>query len=428
VRLARRLSAPVALVAATVVATPAAATFGPPLDLSAPGRHAFDPQVAMDPAGNALFTWSRDDGADSRIQARVRSAAGLLGGSQTLSAAGQDATLPRVAVDDQGDAVFTWLRSDGTHRRVEARARTAGGALGAVQILSGAGQAAQEPQVAVDADGDAVFAWYRQVGAHQRIQVRARSAAGVLSPVQTVSPLGDADGARVALDADGDAIISWLFFDGENFRLQARARTAAGALSAIQTLSRPGSASSADLAIDGDGDAVFVWQWFDSPNLRVETRTRSAAGALSAIQPLSAAGADATQADVAVAPSGEVVYTWRLHDGTRQRVQARPRSGAGALGATQTLSGRTVDVIDPEVAVDDGGAAVFTWARFDATTQVIEARERTAAGTLFALQVLSDDARPSGDPHVAVDADGDAATVWERHDGSNFRIQAAFGP
>ena len=43
---------------------------------------------------------------------------------KTLSAAGQTAFDPQVAVDADGDAVFTWARYDGTESRVQARARS----------------------------------------------------------------------------------------------------------------------------------------------------------------------------------------------------------------------------------------------------------------------------------------------------------------
>ncbi len=105
----------------------------------------------------------------------------------TLSSAGQSATDPQVAVDADGDAIFSWARSDGTNQRIQARARSAAGALGAVETVSGAGQNAFSPRVAIDDDGDAVFVWARSDGTNQRIQARARSAAGVLGPVQTLS-------------------------------------------------------------------------------------------------------------------------------------------------------------------------------------------------------------------------------------------------
>jgi hypothetical protein len=140
--------------------------------LSAPGQNAGGPQVAVDAAGDAVFTWDRSDGTYSRVQARARSAAGVLSPVQTLSAPGQHAGAPQVAVDTDGDAVLTWARSDGTNTRVKARARTAAGILSPVQTLSAPGHNAGLPQVGVDTDGDAVVTWWRfdGDGTNNRVQ------------------------------------------------------------------------------------------------------------------------------------------------------------------------------------------------------------------------------------------------------------------
>jgi hypothetical protein len=115
-----------ALLAGAMAATPAAATFGAPFNLSTAGQNATNADVAVDADGDAVFIWRRFNGTNFRAQARARSAAGALGPVQDLSAAGQDASNPRVAVDDDGDAVFAWQRSDGTNLRIQARAALRG--------------------------------------------------------------------------------------------------------------------------------------------------------------------------------------------------------------------------------------------------------------------------------------------------------------
>jgi hypothetical protein len=438
-RLRRGLSVLVgALVVGAVAASPAAATFGAPFDLSAAGQDASDPlsasdpQVAVDANGNAVFAWQRFDGANYRVQARARSAAGVLSAVQTLSSSGRDAVAPQVAVDAKGNAVFTWIRSDGANLRVQARARSAAGALSAVQTLSAAGSSAFNPQVAVDANGNAVFAWQRFDGANRRVQARARSAAGVLSAVQDISEAGqDAFNPHVAVDTNGVAVFAWRRSDGANSRVQTRVRGAGGALSAVQTLSAAGrDASEPQLAVNGGGKAVFTWLLFDSDaNYRAQARARSAAGALSGVQNLSAAGQDASDPRVAVDGDGDAVFAWQRFDGANLRVQARARSAAGALSPVQDLSAVGQDAAQPRVGVDTGGDAVFAWRRADHPgVDVIQAREQTAAGALFAVQTLSDAERNASSPQVAVGAGGDAASTWTRFDGANWRVQAAIGP
>jgi uncharacterized protein YheU (UPF0270 family) len=448
------------------------ATFTSPQTLSAAGQSAFFPQVAVDQGGNAVFVWQRFDGTNYRIQARARTAAGVLSATQTLSAPGQDASNPQVGVDQSGDAVFVWSRYDGTGRcspvgcfRIEARARTAAGVLSATQTLSARGQHAVGPQVAVDQSGNAVFVWQRPDGSEScyspgcsRIQARARTAAGALSATQTLSAAGqNAYDPQVGIDQSDNAVFVWRRYDGTTgcggtvgcSRIQARARTAAGALSATQTLSAPPDAFVPQVGVDQSGNAVFVWQRYDGTRgcgapgcLRIQARARTAAGVLSATQDLSDAGQSAYDPQVGVDQNGNAVFAWRRYDGTGpcsfkgcSRVQARARTAAGVLSATQDLSdaGRHAD--QPQVGVDQSGNAVFVWRRRDGTTDCdgascdrIQARARTAAGALSATQTLSAAGQHADQPQVGVDQSGNAAAAWERYDGLYWRIQASVGP
>jgi hypothetical protein len=441
-RLAGRLSGALvaALLAGAVAATPASAAWSAPFALSSSGQNATNPQVAVDDDGEAVFVWERVDASgDLRIQARARSAAGALSPVQTLSDAGEDASLPQVAVDAVGDAVFTWRRFDGTNNRIQARARSASGTLSAVQTLSTSGRNADMPQVAVDTTGDAVFTWSRFDGTNWRAQVRARSAAGTLSAVKHLSPIGqNAYYPHVAVDADGDAVFVWERFDGANWRAQAVARSAAGTLSPVQTLSAAGeSALFPQVAVDDDGDAVFTWRRFDGSGdfccWRAQARARSAAGILSAVQTLSSSGQPAFDPHVAVDADGDAVFAWVREDGSGTfccfRAQAKARSAAGTLSGVQTLSEAGQNAQSARVAVDADGDAVFTWERSDGTNVRVQARTRSANGALSRpVQTLSSAGQDAKIPQVAVDTTGDAVATWRRSDGTNTRVQGAVGP
>ena len=79
-----------------------------PQDLSAAGQHAYDPQVAVDGRGNAIAVWQRFDGTNTIVQAAVRAARASFGAPQDLSTAGQTAYDPQVAVDGRGNAIAVW--------------------------------------------------------------------------------------------------------------------------------------------------------------------------------------------------------------------------------------------------------------------------------------------------------------------------------
>ena len=66
--------------AGAIAAAPADATFAARFNVSAGVRLGFNPSVAMNDNGRAIFVWSERDGADNvRVKARTRSASGVLG-------------------------------------------------------------------------------------------------------------------------------------------------------------------------------------------------------------------------------------------------------------------------------------------------------------------------------------------------------------
>jgi hypothetical protein len=291
----------------------------------------------------------------------------------TLSAAGKDANSAQVAIDAQGDAVFVWRRFDGTNWRIQSRARSATGALGPIQNLSAAGQNASQPQVGVDSDGDAVFVWRRYDGPCCRILSRARSAAGTLGPVQALS----AGGGRLAtlpqlgVDNGGHAVFVWARSDGTYWRVQTRRRSATGALGPIETLSPVGHGLTPQVAVDPAGRAVFAWQ----RGPRIEARARSTAGALGPVQTLSPPPGPndnyARSPQVGVDAQGNAVFTWEFHEASpsaprgASRIQTRARSAAGALTPVQNLVSPAMGSggcgCEPQLAVDPTGDAVFAW-------------------------------------------------------------------
>ncbi|MGZ6638599.1 MAG: hypothetical protein ACXVII_37790 [Solirubrobacteraceae bacterium] len=132
--------------------------------------------MAVDGQGNAIAVWQRSDGTNTIVQAAARAAGGSFGAPQDLSAAGQKAGFPEVALDGQGNAIAVWQRFDGTNFIMQAAVRAAGGSFGAPQDLSAAGQTANDPQVAVDGRGNAIAVWSRSNGTNYIVQAAARAA------------------------------------------------------------------------------------------------------------------------------------------------------------------------------------------------------------------------------------------------------------
>ena len=278
-----------------------AGLLGPVMDLSAPGTDTFGVQLAMNASGDAVFTWVLDNpGTEpNRIQVRRLSPTGVLGPMQTITPPRTNVGFTRVGVDQAGDAVFVWGLFDNPIRS-QTRGLSAAGVLSPIKTLAPPGEDSSNPALAVDADGDAVFSWARVPSGVDEfiIRTRARSAAGELSRIQnvaTVPIIGDEFwDPSLAIDADGDAVFAWLGRDGTNWRVQTRARSASGAISPSQYVSVAGQDASRDapplVGMTSGGSAVFAWEQTASPANVIQARVGDPDGSLRATQTLTDPG------------------------------------------------------------------------------------------------------------------------------------------
>ncbi|MEO8019215.1 MAG: Ig-like domain-containing protein [Pseudomonadota bacterium] len=125
----------------------------------APGT---SPRVAVDPAGNAIAVWQHSD--LSRAQTDIWSnhyAPGVGWGSEALieSQKKGDANMAHVALDPSGNAIAVWKESDGVRPNIWANRYTAGTGWGIAQLIEKDDGYASEPELAVDADGNAFAIW-----------------------------------------------------------------------------------------------------------------------------------------------------------------------------------------------------------------------------------------------------------------------------
>lgn len=183
------------------------------------------------------------------------------------------------------------------------------------------------------------------------------------------------------------------------------------------------------VAVDSTGVTHFAWTRSDGANLRIQYRSRNASGAFGAVQNISDAGQSASDPDIAVDPSNNVLLTWSRTDGTNIRVQSAFKTAAGSFSAPLTISDPGFDATKPEVDFDNTGKALLIWQRFDGTRLRVQATTRTAgvAGVFANETTLSEGGQdafnPKGDAGPDVDANGVA--VWTRSDGTKLRVQSA---
>ena len=401
----------------------AAPAWLPSIPLSAAANVSTDPQVAMAPDGDAVAVWTSYNGARYVVQAAVRPAGGAFAAPVDLSAAGESAYDPQVAIDPAGDAIVVWSGSTGANYVVRATTRPAGGTFAAAVDLSAAGQDAGQPQVALDDAGGAIAVWERSNGTDSIVQAAVRPAGGTFTAPVDLSLAGrGAYDPQVALDRDGDAIAVWKRFSGTNFIVQAAVRPAGGTFAGPTDLSAAGrSAQAPQVAIDQDGDAIAVWERSNGANLVVQAAVRPAGGTFAAPVDLSAAGENGQDPQVAVGQAGKAVCVWRRSNGTNMIVQASLRPAGGAFAAPRDLSSAGQDTSDPQVAIDPDGDATAVW---HTDQGVVRAAARPAGGEFAAAVALSAAGQTATQPRVAIDRAGDAISVWRAVTGLTAVVHA----
>jgi hypothetical protein len=231
--------------------------FSAPLDLTPAGENTA-PQVAVDGAGDATVVWYGSLGSYDLAQVATVTD-GMPSPPVTLSATGKNAVLPTVAMNDRGDTVVAWTRGEGPDGVVQASFRPAGGAFGVPVSLSTGGEVASDPRVAIDEAGDATVVWDR---AGEVVEEATRPAGtGSFSKAAAISDVAEpAIQPFVAMNAEGDTAVTWTGFNGTDELVQVAVRPAGGTFgNAVSVSSAGGNAALPQVALDGRGDPSIVW-------------------------------------------------------------------------------------------------------------------------------------------------------------------------
>ena len=344
-----------------------------------------------------------------------------------LSDPGGDAGLHDVAIDPAGDSVAVWTRWDGSDWRVQVRDRSAAGVLGPARTISNAGRDASHPVVAVDPAGNATIVWSRYDGLNWQIQARTLSTFGVLgaAPLDVSDPVLSNSEPQVGADAAGNIVMTWIANDGVTDRIQARTLSPAGALGPVHELSTPGRNTWApQLAVAPNGDTAMTWIEFDGVNERIYARTLSAAGVVGGLVPISAAGQDGHYSQVAINANSDAQLVWERFDGADNRIQTRSLSAAGVRGPVTTISDAGQDANFPQLSIDGAGNTFFAWQRFDGADDRAQISTLSAAGVFGMPVTISNPGEPAYHTQIGADAGGTAVVTYQRSDGANARIRA----
>jgi len=200
-------------------------------------------------------------------------------------------------------------------------------------------------------------------------------------------------------------------------------------LSAINISAAGEDAFEPQVVVDGSGNVHSVWTRSDGTHFRIQYATRTPGGAWSTPVNLSDPGESASQPQIDVDASGNVLVVWSRSDGTDLRIQATYKPAAGSFSTPVNVSDPGFSANEPQIDFDGSGKAIAAWSRFDGTNLRIQASVRGAgSGGTFANEVtLSESGQDAFDAHVQAgpNVDANGVVVWTRSDGTKLRVQSS---
>ncbi len=398
-----------------------------PEPFSPPAGGALTPDVAVNPDGSAVAAWVQpQSGGTFVVQAGLREFGGSWAAPQTLSAPSSSQSLdPDVAIDADGNAVVAWsLPSSASVSAVQARLRPfALGAWQPVQTLSTAGALAVRPEVTIGPSGGAVAAWLEQAPGQGLGQVQTAAREAASGAFSAPAPLGPSGAFGVTLDADGAGTTLAVVQVGgpPSSTWQTALRPPGGPFGVLQALPTP-SPPIVDAAVGAGGRQFAVGPEPGEDPKVVVFSTRTGAGAWSAFAPISPAGpaVEVSAAQVALDGDGNPTVLWQRAvkksngQGNVATTVAAEGPAAGPFGAPVRLS--PADKAAPTVGlgVNAQGTAVALWGRTSGSNDGLEAAVRLgpSASWLSPEEVLAPEAGLGASVRPGVTADGIAVASF----------------
>jgi len=308
---------------------------------SGAGHFAFAPQIGIDASGNAIAVWRQSNGTVYSIWAnRYDVTTGLWGMAteiETDNNAGHTAHDPQIGVDASGNAIAVWRQSNGTFVSIWAnRYNVTTGLWGTAALIENDNNNADNPQIGVDASGNAIAVWHQDSSTVDSIWANRYDVTtglwGTAVLIEADNALGhDADKPQIGVDVSGNAIAVWRQSNStvdsiwaNRYDVTTGLWGTAARVEADNTLGH--DADKPQIGVDVSGNAIAVWRQFqgtvDSIWANRYDATTGLWGIAEEIEADNTVGHNAYQAQIGVGASGTAISVWHQFDGTDDSVWA----------------------------------------------------------------------------------------------------------
>ena len=382
------------------------------------------PQIALDAEGNALAVWQQWDGTRYNIWANLYEVNNGWDNAKLIEINNVGgAVQPQIAVDANGTGLAVWIQNDGTRNNVWANRYVAGSGWGKAELIETDNMGnAFRPQIAMDDKGNALAVWYQGDGTRNNVWANryvASSGWGSAEPIDS-DHLENSNDPQIAVDANGNALVVWR--QSEN--IWANRYEAGKGWGSAEPID-PGNLKNADnpqIAMDANGNALTVWR--QSENIWVN---RYMVGSGWGTAKLIGANTEvAWMPQMAVNASGNAIVVWPQHDGTRFNIWVSRYVGDNGWGNAELIEvDNAGGALDPQVVLDANGNALAVWSQSDGTRSNILANRYVVDSGWSGVELIeTDNTGGAFGPQIVLDTNGNALAVWSQFDGTRYNIWA----
>ena len=377
---------------------------------------ASDPQIAMDPIGRATVVWRHVGGGIANIWGNRYIPGFEWRAPRLVEAIGGDASEPQVAMDANGNAVSVWRQGNSVFEN----RFVVGSGWGTPTALESEAPPAEDPQIAMAPGGNATAVWRQSDGANTFDIYASRYVlgSGWETPTTLETSIFSAREPQVAMEVGGYATVVWEQSDGTFQRIYA-SRYAPGFGWSVATLidAGPGLANQPQVAMDENGHAMAVWvQTQNGSSFSVYASRYVPGTGWGAAALLENDLGFAFDPQVALDGLSNAIAVWRQVNGTVQTIYANRFAPGFGWGVAEVIDGGASDSFGPQVALDRGGNATAVWYQDDGAYLSIHANRLLPGigwGAPSLIEALTENAFA---PQVAEDDSGDATAVWQHSD------------
>src|SRR3989344_5772720 len=289
-----------------------------------------------------------------------------------------NAVNPQIAIDGNNNAIAVWSQSDGTRNNIWSNRYTAStNTWGTAELLEtdNAGDA-YVPQIAIDGNNNAIVVWYQSDGVRTNLYSNRYTAStntwGIAELIETDN-VGNASSPQIAIDANNNAVVVWAQNDGARDNVWSNRYTAStntwGAAELLET-DDAGTANSPQIAIDANNNAMAIWYQSDGTSNNIySNRYTISTNSWGTTQLVEVDAGAATGPQIAIDTNNNAMAVWRQHDGARFSVYAnRYTASTNTWGTAELIETDNVGgVFTPQIAIDGSNNAITIWANYDGT-------------------------------------------------------------